>query len=136
MTKEKENNMTNEYNFKVGDKVRIKDTPLVNPDYIGCICEIASVTAGAYITFKDCDSKWHPSVLELVEPCDTKTAFLSRLQSLLREFDASFVAHKTDTPVSVYFKGNEAPSASIGKEINKGCGVVVTADNIMNFDKE
>lgn len=78
------------------------------------------------------------SEFEPIQPLARRTAFLTRLQSLLREFDAFLVAHKTDMPVSLYFNDNEddIPSASIGKEINKGCGVVITADNIMDFDKE
>ena len=76
--------------------------------------------------------------LELVEPYDRKTAFLRELQALFRKHDVSLIAHKTDMPISVYFNDNEddIPSATIGKEINKGCGVIITADNIMDFDKE
>ena len=130
MTKEK-NDMTNEHNFKVGDKVRIKDSPLVSPDYVGRICEIASVTAGAHITFKDCDSIWNPDVLELVEPYDRRTAFLTRLQSLLREFDA-------EIEINPYYE----TAACLSLWLNKECAFknkearMITADNIMSFDKE
>ena len=123
--------MTNGHNFKVGDKVRIKDTPLVNPDYVGRICEIASVTAGAYITFKDCDSKWHPYVLELVEPYDRRTSFLRELQALLRKYDASIRDHDY---YRVYI------SLGTHEDINPTdcivCEDIITADNIMDFDKE
>ena len=56
----------------------------------------------------------------------------------MRECDVYLIAHKTDMPVSVYFKGsaNDGPFAQIGREVNKGCGVVITADNIMGLRKE
>ena len=135
MTKEK-NDMTNEHNFKVGDKVRIKDSPLVSPDYVGRICEIASVTAGAHITFKDCDSIWNPDVLELVEPYDRRTAFLTRLQSLLREFDATIQAYMSvvDTAgLCIYFADKDVAEADYDQN-NIICEI--TADNIMDFNKE
>ena len=134
--------MTNEYNFKVGDKVRIKDSPLVNPDYVGRICEIASVTAGAYITFNDCDSKWHPCVLELVEPYDRRTAFLTRLQSLLREFDAEICCRGEDFQLYVDLNtGNkieriEFPPSNDRYDTDTGWYLDITADHIMGFDKE
>ena len=126
MTKEK-NDMTNEYSFKVGDRVTLAgDTNAVGTiRYVGketCIVDFGM--GDSTVGYKD------------IQPLDRRTAFLTRLQSLLREFDASFIAHKTDMPVSVYFKGNVTPAASIGKEINKGCGVVVKAGYIMDFDKE
>ena len=128
--------MTNKHNFKVGDKVRIKDLPLVNPDYVGRICEIASVSAGAYITFKDCDSKWHPHVLELVEPYDRKTDFLQRLQLLLREYDATIQAYMSGvdtTGLCIYFADENVAEADY-KQNDTICEI--TADNIMDFDKE
>ena len=60
-----------------------------------------------------------------------KCKFLQRSQSLLREFDVYLIAHKTDVPISIYYNNSENPVAHIGKEINKGCGVVITADNVM-----
>ena len=132
--------MTNEHKFKVGDKVRFTG------DYT-LYAEGALEKGEEYaVTYVDSNGNCDLSVpcpvytidavdLELVEPYDRRLDFLRRLQSLLREFDASFVVHKTDMPVSVYFKDNVVPSVSIGKEINKGCGVVVTADNVMDFDK-
>lgn len=74
--------------------------------------------------------------LELVEPYDPKTAFLSELKGLLEKYGAYLIAHKTDMPVSVYLDGAEKPCVTIGKEVNKGCGVVITSDNIMDYDKE
>ncbi|MBD5367290.1 MAG: hypothetical protein HDR82_09905 [Bacteroides sp.] len=129
MTKEK-NDMTNEHNFKVGDRVRLKG----DYAFVGTIVDVGLYSADI---IWDCEpNEIYLQAFDCIEHIDRRTAFLTRLQSLLREFEATLVAHKTDMPVSVYFKDNEAPSASIGKEINKGCGVVVTADNIMDFDKE
>ena len=73
-----------------------------------------------------------------VEPYDRSKRFLTKLAALLRECDVYLIAHKTDMPVSVYFKGsaNDGPFAQIGREVNKGCGVVITADNIMGLRKE
>ena len=133
--------MTNEHNFKVGDRVR----------YIGeCRCyvetdidpkdtyAVKSVEDDEVVIDVPSEAVIWEHNLELVKPNDRKTDFLQRLQSLLREYDAFLVAHKTDMPVSLYFNDNEddIPSASIGKEINKGCGVIITANNVMNFDKE
>ena len=137
--------MTNEHNFKVGDKVAT-----TKPYDIAINGNTTTIPIGEEGVVEDIDGEellvdfpeyycaltLMASDVEPIQPLDRRTAFLTRLQSLLREFDASFVAHKTDMPISVYFEGNEAPSASIGKEINKGCGVVVTADNIMDFDKD
>lgn len=69
------------------------------------------------------------------ETYDRKTDFLTRLSELMREFDVFFIAHKTDMPISAYFKGDEIPFARLGKENNKGCGVVITPYNLMDYDK-
>ncbi len=74
---------------------------------------------------------------EKITPIDKRRAFLSRLGALLREFDVYLIAH-SDLPLSAYFNNAEGyePFASIGKEQNKGCGFVIEADNIMDFEKE
>ncbi len=72
----------------------------------------------------------HPK--DKVKPISRKEAFLTLLKSLLKEFDAYLIAHDTDIPISVYFNdADDMPFASIGKEENKGCGVVITADHII-----
>lgn len=134
--------MTNEHKFKKGDIVVFKGEHLHISEEI-----IKDDILTVYDVSEDGNKVWvkHPAVgkvdaseLDMHLPYDRKTAFLRELQGLLRKYDAFFVAHKTDMPVSVYFNDNEndIPFASIGKEINKGCGVIVTADNIMDFDKE
>lgn len=121
--------------FKIGDKVRIKNHPLVNPDYVGRICEVASVSEGACVTFKNCDSYWHTEVLELVEPLDPKTAFLTELQELLRRYDARiYDGELYSIHIEVGYHSTKSEQAdylfyeSDNDEIN--------ADNIMEFDKE
>ena len=145
MTQQNNNNMTNEHNFKEGDKVAVKRSYTLIANGYENIIPIGEVGIVEDVDGEEllvdfpgyfCALTLNIADVEPIQPLDRRTAFLTRLQSLLREFDASFVAHKTDMPISVYFEGNEAPSASIGKEINKGCGVVVTADNIMDFDKD
>ena len=131
--------MTNERNFKKGDIVR----------YIGkCRCyvetDIDPKDTYAVKSVKDDEVVidvpsevviWEHH-LELVKPYDRKTDFLTRLQTLLREFDASIG----------YFIGDDEeygwcdyPFLKIGNEIIKyPAGDIddITADNIMDFDKE
>ena len=109
--------MTNEHNFNVGDRVTLAgDTNAVGTiRYVGketCIVDFGM--GDSTVGYKD------------IQPLDRRTAFLRKLGALLKEHDAFLVAHKTDMPVSLYFNDNEddIPSASIGKEINKGCGVI------------
>ena len=135
--------MTKEKNFKVGDYVRVKDSSRtgyivdidVCMDWQECKHIIYTIR-GSYPDREPFYFYEFEDNLEPTEIAESKTAFITRLQSLLSQYGASFVAHRTDMPVSVYFKDNEAPSVSIGEEINKGCGVVVTPDNIMDFDKD
>ncbi len=71
------------------------------------------------------------------EKCDRKREFLRRLGGLLQEFDVYLIAH-SDLPLSVYFNDSEdySPFVNLGVEKNKGCGFVIEADNIMDFEKE
>ena len=69
--------------------------------------------------------------LEVVEPLDHRTAFLTRLQSLLREFDAEIIFHCDNKQETI------ATSIIVGKSESRRNEVYgVTADNIMDFDKE
>ena len=62
---------------------------------------------------------------------DKRTAFLTRLQSLLREFDAEIVFHCD------YKQEMLATSIIVGEsELRQNEIYGVTADNIMDFDKE
>ncbi len=97
---------------------------------------MASNADGGILVREDC----HITVMypkDEVTPVDKRRAFLSRLGALLREFDVYLIAH-SDLPLSAYFNNAEGyePFASIGKEQNKGCGFVIEADNVMDFESE
>lgn len=132
--------------FKIGDVVHLKDLPQIEkvfnlpplPDYL---FRVEYIQDDKLTVASDCSNVRFivdAEFFELVETPDRKTAFLTELAELLHRHNAFFIAHKTNMPVSAYFNDNEddAPFASIGKEINEGCGVIVDADNIMDFDKE
>ncbi len=78
----------------------------------------------------------HPK--DKVKPISRKEAFLTLLKSLLKEFDAYLIAHNTDIPVSVYFNDadDDMPFANLGVEQNKGCGFVIEADNVIDFERK
>lgn len=132
--------------FKIGDVVRIKDSPQIEkefnlpplPDYLFRVEYIQDDKLTVASDYSNVRFIVDAEFFELVETPDRKTAFLTELQELLNRHNAFFIAHKTNMPVSVYFNDNEddAPFASIGKEINEGCGVIVNADNIFDFNKE
>lgn len=140
-----------EKKFNVGDRVRVK-----NPEWelrFDCGNDIGVVTSKDigevngesfygedFVEVAFCDGwvrdDFLEEELEIVESYDPKTAFLSELKGLLWRYNAHLIAHKTDMPISVYFEGEDKPCVSIGKEVNKGCGVVITPDNIMDYDKK
>lgn len=127
--------MSNEQNFKKGDRVRFKgdyahyaesaleagkEYTVVSADEYGCDL---SVQCTAYsVGVED---------LELIEHLDRRTAFLSRLQSLMSEYDASFYFYDVyDMEIRI---GEESVEYSF---LNKENSPSLTADNIMDFDKE
>lgn len=127
--------MTNKHNFKKGDRVKIE---------IPGICDIGEIIGenaiGGYNV--KCGENYHYGVSEAyLEPTslDRRTAFLTRLQSLLKEFDARISADAEGS-----YCGDDIKSVSV--IINVGdecmeydmtdCDAVITADNIMDFDKE
>ncbi len=102
--------------FKVGDKVYMKH----DPEEWGVITEICE------------DNYKHPYVVKNDvftdmyaehELLGTKEAFLERLQSLMREFDAEIQ----------YFDGL---AMRIGNSYEAWSSDAITADTIMDFDKE
>lgn len=119
--------MTMEKQFNAGDRVRLKSN--------GSIVEVVIAKDG-WIGYDENRKIAGSCPMEEVEPVDPKTAFLSELKGLLEKYDAHLIAHKTDMPISVYFDGEDEPCVTIGKEVNKGCGIVITPDNIMEYDKE
>ena len=136
--------MSKENKLKVGDRVRMKRT--VCFDYItfekGCVGEVVSDETDKGTCFVQMKNAENGTIinhficasnLELIDP---KTAFLSELKGLLEKYNVCLIAHKTDMPISVYFEGEDEPCVTIGKEVNKGCGIVITADNIMDYEKE
>lgn len=121
--------MTNEYNFKEGDRVRLKG----DDAFVGTIVDVGLYSADIVW---DCEPREiYLQAFDCIEHADRRTAFLTRLQSLLREFDASIG----------YFIGDDEeygwcdyPFLKIGNEIIKyPAGDIddITADNIMKFDK-
>ncbi|WP_300905726.1 hypothetical protein [uncultured Bacteroides sp.] len=113
--------------FKAGDRVRLKKSGTI---------ALVVIAKNGWIAYDENRRIGGACPMEDVESIDRKTDFLTRLSELMREFDVSFIAHKTDMPISAYFKDDEIPFARLGKENNKGCGVVITPDNIMEYDKE
>ena len=135
--------MTNEHNFKVGDRVR----------YIGkhrCHVETEIDPKETY-TVKRVDGDevtlYVPSEgivcakdLEFAEPLAYESDFLEELSDLLRKYDAVInVNHDR------YFDTEESPMIQMviqGKSINPFVvfndvlSCTITADNIMDFDKE
>ncbi len=124
--------------IKVGDRVRIIKGSLVNPDYIGRICTVSSITDGGYVKFSDCDSVWTPDVLEFIEteeevtPIDKRTEFLTRLGSLFLSADA----------VGSYC-GDDIESVTLIIGIGDRClinyniadpNVIINAGNIMDYE--
>lgn len=133
-------NMTNEQNFKKGDIV------VYNGEHLHISEEIIKDDIlTVYDVSQNGDKVWvkHPAVgkvdaseLEMYLPYDRRTDFLRKLGALLREFDASIG----------YFIGDDEkygwcdyPFLKIGDEtIKYPAGEIdeITADNIMDFDKE
>ena len=79
--------MTNERNFKVNDRVRLKG----DDAFVGTITDIGDSFASV---LWDCEpNEIYLQTYENIEHIDRKTVFLTRLQSLLMEFDARINDH-------------------------------------------
>lgn len=117
--------MTNERNFKVGDKVYMAYDPTIS----AIVTDVCHESKYDYYVKED-GSEFTTGYHEY-ELLDVKTAFLTRLQSLLKEFDAEIVFHCDNKQETI------ATSIIVGKsEIRRNEVYGVTADNIMDFDKE
>ena len=132
MTRQNNNEMTNGHNFKVGDRVAADDA-----EYSGII--IAVCDLGCKVRFADGEELFflndilHHSDLP---DYDRRTAFLTRLQSLLKEHIATIQAYMSgvDTVgLCVYF-GDENIEEVDYQYNDTICEI--SADNIMDFDKE
>lgn len=111
--------------FKIGDRVA------VNRNSIGVVNKIypSDKAKNIYVIALDkggFGTAWENEIEE------AKLAFLSELKGLLEKYDVFMIAHNTDIPVSVYFKGEEIPFARVGKEVNKNCGVIIEPRTITN----
>ncbi|MDE5886704.1 MAG: hypothetical protein K2H46_03850 [Muribaculaceae bacterium] len=125
--------MTNEQNFKVGDKVRSKVAIFAIPAGISGVV-VAIAHDGRYKVRLDGEKEWHGwyagKDLELIESFDRKTAFLRELQALLRKYDAR---------IEPYFSvgaGISSIDLYLGNDCVESWDRSVNADNIMDFDKE
>ena len=140
MTKEK-NDMANEHNFNVGDKVTANQYYDIDINGYSTTIPIGEegviediYTDELLVSFGNYGvSLIRPiSEFEPIQPLDRRTAFLTRLQSLLREFDAR-----------IYDEDEYKVIIDLGIHSNKGERIEcmgtdgeVNADNIMDFDKE
>ena len=119
--------MTNEHNFKVGDRVRLKGT-----DIEGTLKSIGTY----YCHFVSSDGYITSVALGNIEPYDRRTAFLTRLQSLLKEHNATIQAYMSGvdtTGLCIYFADENVEEVDY-KQNDTICEI--DADNIMDFDKE
>ena len=132
--------MTNEHNFKVGDKVAT-----TKPYDIAINGNTTTIPIGEEGVIENVDGEellvdfpgyycaltLMANDVEPIQPLDRRTAFLTRLQSLLREFDAEIIFHCDNKQETI------ATSIIVGKSESRRNEVYgVTADNIMDFDKE
>lgn len=112
--------MTNQQNFKKGDRVRVKCT-----DIEDVIIDVLDNNA-----FLNNNGYWSVNVIELVEPTDRRTVFLRKLGALLKEFDAAI------EPEYSSYSEVGIVSIIVGSECIVESYDTITADNIMDFDKE
>ncbi len=124
--------------FKVGDKVRYKrNESLWYNDTIRDGAEGEVVGRGlldneVLVCFPNAASNIPIGNLELVSPTDPKREFLERLQSLLLEFDARIYDHdnfRLYIDFGIHGEG-------FGRIVYSDTEGEITADNIMDFDKE
>lgn len=122
-----------EKKFIVGDKVTYLPENMQG--------EITAVhSRGLYgVKYPDEDDSFTVNEADL-EFADPKTAFMTRLQSLLREFDAEIRFLESDTSPAIVFMGHKDEKTRFGKFID---GVVLyskhcelSSDTIMDYDKE
>ena len=143
--------MTNEHNFKVGDKVTAnqyydidingysttipigEEGVIEDVDYDELYVSFSGY--GVFLTLPASD-------VEPIQPLDRRTAFLTRLQSLLREFDAEICYREGDCELHIDLgDGNRFDRISYPFEypdydINDVGRLNLTADNIMDFEEE
>lgn len=132
--------MSEQTTFKVGDRVRFLkdyDNEYVYADKGDC-GTIVTVDRDFYTVNLDSPEQIyvHSSDIERVEPIDPKTAFLSELKELLEKYNAEIEYHMGGDDKSDY---SEYYAITIGGDrlTYDSCeGTSITADNIMDYDKE
>ena len=116
-----------EKTFNLGDRVRSK--------FYGVVGTVIDVDTDGYIIDPDhVEEMWIAE--EDAEAYDRKTDFLTRLSELMREFDAEIEYHIGSDEKSDY---SEYYAITIGRErlTYDNCeGASLTADNLMDYDKE
>ena len=119
--------MSEQKKFNIGNRVRSK--------FYGIVGTVIDVDADGYIINPDhVEEMWIAE--EDAEAYDRKTDFLTRLSELLREFDAEIEYHIGSDEKSDY---SEYYAITIGRErlTYDNCeGASLTADNLMDYDKE
>lgn len=130
--------MSEQKTFNIGDRVMCTDNGA-----LGVITSIdidpIGVCDGYTVLFDDGEETWicADMVVHSDEPpYDLKTAFLSELADVLRKHNAEIIGGGFEG-YGDYLQvrlGNESPF-DVGED-NQYDGVVLTADNIMDYDKE
>ena len=117
--------MSNEHSFKKGDRVFLKG----DNSFGGTIVEVGAYCADIVW---DCEpNEIYLQLLDAIEHTDRRTDFLTRLQSMMKEFDAEIIFHCD------YKLETLATSIIVGEsELRRNEVYGVTANNIMDFDKE
>lgn len=131
--------MNEQKKFKVGDRVRTIESLMYLP------ANITGVIVGKQADgrFKvqideeeDLYAFYYPKQLDLIESYDPKTAFLSELKELLAKYDASIIGGGYEG-YGDYLQvqlGMDEPFDVGESEYGDRC--ILTADNVMNYDKE
>ena len=121
--------MSNEHNFKVGDKVYMAYDPTIS-----AIIENVNDDYKHPYTVRENGAKFTQGCSEL-DIIDAKTAFLTRLKSLLREFDAEI--HDGEMYyISIDVDANSENRQEINYPLYEMDKCWLDADTIMDFDKE
>ncbi|MBD5302406.1 MAG: hypothetical protein HDS16_05360 [Bacteroides sp.] len=134
--------MTNEHNFKVGDKVAAKRSyTLIANGYeniipmgeVGIVENVDGEELLVDFSGYFCALTLNIADVEPIKPLGRRTAFLTRLQSLLREFDATIEVDQTsyDSLPNIVLWIDGLKESAYYSAITE-----ITADNIMGFDKE
>lgn len=143
--------------FKVGDKVRYKSSEsqwyndTIRDGAEGEVVGRGLLDNEVLVCFPKAASNIPIDNLELLAPADKKREFLERLQSLMREFDAKInigvdVESKIWNCGVIFDLGNDRiffPVFFLEEEYDPAIAAKrpftnypITADNIMDFDKE